>query len=133
MLVGSMAISQTVGKIMYGRIADHPRVNRLHLLQMCLLVCSVMTTLLPIFTSFQSLMAYCVIFGLHDGCFVVLVAILTCDIVGKANMAPAFGQLHLIGAVPLILGPPVAGKRCLLVDTLKYLIVNVAMLSTINT
>ena len=116
MLVGTIAISQTVGKIVYGRISDIPRVNRLNLFQMCLLVCSVMTTLLPTFTSFGSLMAYCVIFGLHDGCFVVHIAILTGDVAGRNNMTPAFGLMYMFAAVPLILGPPVAGKHCLVVQ-----------------
>ena len=113
MLVGTIAISQTIGKLVYGRLSDSPRVDRLNLFQMCLLVCSVMTTLLPTLTSFKSLMAYCVIFGLHDGCFVVLIAILTGDIAGKNNMTPAFGLMYMFTGVPLILGPPVAGKRYL--------------------
>ena len=109
MLVGTIAISQTVGKIVYGRISDNPRVNRVYLLQMCLLACSVMTTLLPLFTSFASLMVYCVIFGFNDGCFIVLIAILTGDIAGKNHMASAFGLMYMITGIPSMLGPPVAG------------------------
>ena len=108
-LVGYMAISQTVGKIVFGRVADHPRINRIHLLQMSLLVCSVLTTLLPVFTTYNSLLVYCFVFGFHDGCFVVLIAVLTGDIAGKKHMASAYGVMYFFTGIPMMLGPPVAG------------------------
>ena len=109
-LVGCIAISQTVGKIFFGRIADHPRVNRVYLYQMCLLACSVLTTLLPVFTTFKSLLTYCILYGFHDGCFIVLTAILTGDIAGKNKMATAFGVMYFLTSIPMMLGPPVAGE-----------------------
>lgn len=108
-LVGYMAISQTVGKIVFGRVADHPRVNRIYLYQMCLLVCSVLTTLLPVFTTYKALLAYCFVFGFHEGCFVVLIAVLTGDIAGRQQMATAYGVMYLFTGIPMMLGPPVAG------------------------
>jgi len=108
-LVGYMAMSQTLGKIVFGRVADHPRVNRIHLYQMCLLVCSVLTTLLPVFTTYKSLLAYCIVFGFHEGCFVVLIAVLTGDIAGRKKMAAAYGIMYFFTGIPMMLGPPVAG------------------------
>ena len=112
-LVGFIAVSETVGKIIVGRIADHPRVNRVYLYQMCMLVCSVLTTLLPILTSYKSLLAYCILFGIHDGGFVVLIAVLVGDVVGKKKMASAYGIMYCIASIPMILGPPIAGKCCI--------------------
>ncbi|KAL9978474.1 hypothetical protein ACROYT_G015994 [Oculina patagonica] len=108
-LVGYMAMSQTVGKIVFGRIADHPRVNRVYLYQMCLLVCSVLTTLLPLFTTYKALLSYCIVFGFHEGCFVVLIAVLTGDIAGRKMMATAYGVMYFFTGIPMMLGPPVAG------------------------
>ena len=65
-------------------------------------------------------MCYSVIFGFHDGCFVVLIAILTGDIVGRKNMVPAFGLMYCITGIPMVLGPPVAGKSSLLFCFYKY-------------
>ena len=112
-LVGFIAMSETIGKIVYGRIADHPRVNRVYLYQMCMLVCSVLTTLLPSLTSYKSLLAYCILFGVHDGGFVVLIAVLVGDVVGKKKMASAYGIMYCIASIPMILGPPIAGKCCI--------------------
>ena len=95
---------------MFGRIADHPRVNRVYLYQLCLLVCSVLTTLLPVFTTYRSLLAYCLVFGFHDGCFVVLIAVLTGDIVGRKMMGTAYGVMFFFTGIPMMLGPPVASE-----------------------
>ena len=105
-----MAISQTLGKIVFGRIADRPGVNRLYLHQMCLLVCSVLTTLLPVFTTYYSLLAFCWLFGFHDGCFVVLIVVITGDIVGHKRMASSLAITNFFGSISMMLGPPVAGK-----------------------
>ena len=110
-LVGYLAIAQTIGKIVFGRIADHPRVNRIYLYQMCLVVCSITTTLLPIMNSIQSIIVYCWVFGFNDGCFVLLIAVLTGDIVGKKNMSSAFGMMYSFSCLPMMLGPPVAGME----------------------
>lgn len=109
-LVGYLAMSQTIGKIVFGRIADHPRVNRICLYQVCLLVCCVLTTLLPIMTSVESITFYCWTFGFFDGCFVLLIAVLTGDIVGQENMACGFGMMYFFSCIPMMIGPPVAGK-----------------------
>lgn len=108
-LVGYIALSQTLGKIFFGRMADHPRVNRVYLYQLCLLICSVLTTLLPVLTTNTSLMVYCWLFGFSDGCFVVLLAILTGDVVGTSKLAPAYGLMYFITGTPMMFGPPVAG------------------------
>ncbi|XP_031574929.1 monocarboxylate transporter 14-like isoform X2 [Actinia tenebrosa] len=108
-LVGYLAISSTIGKIITGRIADHPRVDRLILFQFFLLVCSVLTTLFPIMTSLETVTIYCWLFGFQEGGFVVLIAIITGDIVGKEKMASAFGVLYGFSCIPMMIGPPVAG------------------------
>ena len=109
MLVGYLAISQTLGKIVFGRIADHPRVNRLALYQYCLSVCGISTLFLPLIKTVTPLTVYCCVFGFHDGCFIVLLAILSGDIAGKKNMSSAFSLTYMIGCIPMMLGPPVAG------------------------
>lgn len=108
-MVGFLAICQTVGKIVVGRAADHPSVNRLTILQMGLLVTAVISCLLPLATSYEALVAYSVVQGLCDGCFGVLIGLVTHDIVGKRLMADAFGCLYLVVAVPISIGAPVAG------------------------
>jgi len=60
-------------------------------------------------TSLKTLIVYCWVFGFHDGCFVLLIAVITGDIVGKKHMPSAFGMMYLFSCIPMMLGPPVAG------------------------
>ena len=110
-LVGCISFAQTLGKIFYGRVSDSPRVNRVYLFQLCLLICSVLTFLLPVLTSFEALMAYCWLFGFNNGCFVIHEAVLTRDIVGPGKFAPAYGVMYFIAGLPMMIGPPAAGNN----------------------
>jgi len=109
LLIGYMSISQTFGKICFGRLADFPQINRLYMYQVSLLVASVANTLAPLASNLTSLTIYALVYGFFDGCFVVLIAVLTGDIVGREKMNSAFGSLYGVVAVPLTLGPPIAG------------------------
>ena len=110
-LVGYIALSQSLGRVCFGRLADHPRVNRVYLFQFSLLVCSVLTTLLPVMKSYSALLTYCWLYGISDGCFGVLLAVLTADIVGKNKFASGLGFLYCFAAFSLMLGPMVAGEQ----------------------
>lgn len=47
--------------------------------------------------------------GLFDGCLSVMIGLVTYDIVGRQMMARAVGTLYGIVAIPMTLGPPMAG------------------------
>jgi len=107
--VGYIAISETIGKVIFGRMSDHPRVNRVYLLQYAMLVCAVATTLLPIMTSAQTIAIYSWLYGFHDACLVVLTAVITGDVVGREKLAQGTGLVWCGIGVTMALGPPVAG------------------------
>ena len=71
---------------------------------------AVTTTMCPLATSYAGLVTYTIIFGLFDGCYVALIAVITGDIVGPDKLAPALGFLYLVFSVPLMTGPLIAGK-----------------------
>ena len=71
---------------------------------------SISTTLLPVGRGYPQLVAYALIFGLAEACFVVLIPLVTKHIVGVQKLSPALGSLFMIMAIPTMLGPPVAGK-----------------------
>ena len=84
--------------------------NRLYLYQTALLMMAVTTTMCPLATSYAGLVTYTILFGLFDGCYVALIAVITGDIVGPDKLAPALGFLYLVFSVPLMTGPLIAGK-----------------------
>ena len=110
-LIGILSITSTIGKVFAGKIADLQRVNILYMYQAGLLTMSISTTLLPMGKGYPALVAYALIFGLAEACFVVLIPLVTKEIVGIGRLSPALGSLFMIMSIPTMVGPPVAGEH----------------------
>ena len=52
---------------------------------------------------------YAFTFGVFDGCYEMLVPVITRDIAGSQRVAHAIGLLYCMMAFPKTLGPPIAG------------------------
>jgi len=70
---------------------------------------AVTTTLCPLATNYVGLIVYTILFGIFDGAFVALIAVLTSDIVGNSKLPSALGFLYLVFSVPLMAGSLIAG------------------------
>lgn len=68
-------------------------------------------------TDYAGFVVYSVVFGLFEGCYVVLIPVITRDIVGPSKMSYALGSMFTFMAFPMMLGPPIAGKNIHLVCT----------------
>ncbi|XP_048585536.1 monocarboxylate transporter 10-like [Nematostella vectensis] len=109
LMVGLMCISGTVGKIVFGRLADVRWVNRLYLLQASLVVIAIGAFVFPFLRSYPGLLTYALLHGFIDSGSGVMFGLITRDIVGKEMMAAALGSMYGVVAIPLTAGPPVAG------------------------
>lgn len=110
LLLGYLSISAIFGKLLSGRLADLPRVRRLYIFVISATVLSVSSMCVTAAKSYHGLLAYTLVAGFFDGCFVVTVPLITQDIAGKELMAKAIGIQYGLVAFPLTLGPPVLGK-----------------------
>lgn len=110
LLLGYLSISAIFGKLLCGRLADLPRVRRLYIFVISATVLSVSSMCVTAARSYHGLLAYALVAGFFDGCFVVTVPLITQDIVGKELMAKALGIQYGLVAFPLTLGPPVLGE-----------------------
>ena len=108
-LIGFLSLASFFGRLFFGHISDYRSVNRLYLIQTALLMMAV-TTMCPLATSYAGLVIYSVTFGLFDGCFVTLIAIVTGDVVGFDALGPALGFLYLVFSVPLMMGSLIGGR-----------------------
>lgn len=97
----------------FGKIGDMKRVNRLLMFQFSILIIGASTALLSLATSYVGLVLYAITFGFFDGCFVGQVAVVTSSIVGMKHLGVALGYLFGSIAIPMTLGPPVAGRLIL--------------------
>lgn len=75
-----------------------------------MLLSGVASVLCPLASSYAALILYVVVLGLLDGSYIGLMSIVTMNIVGLDNIAPAWGILFFCQSFFYLLGPPTAGK-----------------------
>ena len=109
-LVGIMSVGSTFGRLFFGKLSDHPRVNRLYLYQMSFFCIGAIQLLVPQITNFVGLAMYMVSFGVFDGCFIVLLAIVVSDVVGIDKVSTGMGVKFFFMAITSFVGTPFAGK-----------------------
>ena len=60
-------------------------------------------------TKYEWIAVYAFTFGVCDGCYEMLLPVITRDIVGVKNVGHAIGALYCLMAFPKTLGPPMVG------------------------
>lgn len=109
MPVMMIGISSCLGRLIFGYIADYPRINRIFLQQAAFVMIGLMTMLLPVTNSFVLLCIFSFAMGLFDGCFISLLGPIAYDICGQHGATQAIGFLLGLCSFPLTIGPPIAG------------------------
>lgn len=104
-----MSVGSTFGRLFFGKLSDHPRVNRLYLYQFAFFSIAVIQALVPQITNFVGFAMYMVSFGVFDGCFIVLLAIVVSDVVGIDKVSTGMGVKFFFMALTTFVGPPLAG------------------------
>lgn len=110
-LVGFLSIMSTVGRVIFGKICELQCINKLHVYQLSVFIIGISTIICPITEGYAGLLVYSLVFGFFDGCFVGQVAVITGDIAGRSKLSQAIGNMFGVVAIPMMLGPPVAGMR----------------------
>ena len=108
-LASFIAIGSATGSPFFGWILDKLANKRLQVFQLSLLCVSVSTTLVPLLSSYAWLASYALLFGFLEGCYVVVLPVVTTDITGKQEAANALGSLFFLFSFPMTVGPPLAG------------------------
>lgn len=109
LLITCIGLASGVGRIIFGKIADVPNVNRIFLQQLAFFFLGVLTMLLAAANAYWNLVVLCLGLGLSDGCFITLLGPIAFDIVGMKGASQAIGFLLGICSLPLTFGPPIAG------------------------
>ena len=112
-LITCTQITSAIGRLVFGKIADLPFMNRLVMQQVAFVVMGIVTACIPFSGSYGGLIAISLILGISDGVFVCLIGPIAFDIVGQYQASQAIGFLLGIFAIPFTVGPPVAGKLIL--------------------
>lgn len=109
LLLSVIGVANTFSRVLAGWVCDHPKVSALHINNVCLLVSGISTMLVPICSSFVSLVIYCAVFGVTIAAYICLTSVILVDLLGLGKLTNAFGLLMLFRGVSCMVGPPLAG------------------------
>nr|KAG5687070.1 hypothetical protein BaRGS_018155 [Batillaria attramentaria] len=99
-----------VSRLVFGLLVDVRCLNPVHMQQAALLTLGITTICIPTAHSFQALVVIALVLGLCDGVFFFLNGPIAFRLVGPRDVSQALGFYLAAMAVPVCVGPPVAGK-----------------------
>ncbi|KAK3107134.1 hypothetical protein FSP39_007911 [Pinctada imbricata] len=108
-LLSVIGITNTVGRILAGIIADHTKLDALTINNVALVISSILLFFEPFCTEYWSLLVFASLYGLCVAAYISLTSIIICDILGLEKLTNAFGLLTFTRGVASIYGPPIAG------------------------
>ncbi|XP_029647396.1 monocarboxylate transporter 7 isoform X2 [Octopus sinensis] len=108
-LLSIIGITNTIGRVVTGFLADLRKVDSLLINNIALLVTGIATCLSLFCNNYATLCIYASVFGLFAAAFISLTSIIICDLLGLDKLTNAFGLLSLVRGISTIIGPPLAG------------------------
>jgi len=113
-LVTCIAATSGIGRMIFGKVADLPNVNRILLQQISFVsigLCTMLLTAAPFFTGFEwaSMIISALCLGIFDGCFITMLGPIAYDLCGPSGASQAVGFLLGLCSIPLTIGPLIAG------------------------
>ncbi|XP_068617386.1 monocarboxylate transporter 14 isoform X2 [Battus philenor] len=108
-LLSIIGITNTIGRIACGAVADLPRVDSLLLNNICLVIATISVALTPFCYSYGTYVAVAIAFGIAISGYISLTSIILVDLLGLDKLTNAFGLLILFRGAAAIVGSPLAG------------------------
>lgn len=108
-LLSVIGITNTIGRILSGLLADTKRVDALVINNVALVISGISLFLEPLCNTYETLIIFSVVYGLCVSAYISLTSIILCDLLGLSKLTNAFGLLTLCRGIAGIYGPPLAG------------------------
>jgi len=108
-LVSVAGLSSSLGRILSGLLCDRPWCDPLILTMLSVGLASVPPLLLPMATSFTSLLLLAAAYGLLTGAWIAATSPLLVSILGIQLLPAAFGLMTAAQGLAALAGPPLAG------------------------
>ena len=106
-----ISIGSLIGRVAVGKVSGFRGLSRITLYQITFLMECLATTLCTLAASMGTLVTFSLVFGIFDGAFACLLALVVDDVFMDKNQAmKAVGQLLQILAFPYAFGAPFAGN-----------------------
>ncbi|XP_046341093.1 monocarboxylate transporter 14-like [Haliotis rufescens] len=108
-LLSIIGITNTIGRVLAGFLADLRKIDSLMINNVAMLLLGISTMLAPFCNTYPLLCAFAAFFGLCVAAYISLTSIIICDLLGLENLTNAFGLLTLARGISSTAGPPLAG------------------------
>ncbi|XP_061714242.1 monocarboxylate transporter 4 isoform X7 [Cydia pomonella] len=108
-LLSIIGITNTIGRIACGWVADFPWMDSLLLNNVCLVIATISVAATPFCASYGSYVAVAIFFGIAISGYISLTSIILVDLLGLDKLTNAFGLLILFRGAAAIVGSPLAG------------------------
>ncbi|XP_001607269.2 monocarboxylate transporter 12-B isoform X3 [Nasonia vitripennis] len=109
-LLSVIGITNTVGRVACGYVADFPQVDSLLLNNICLIIATLAVTVTPFCSTMLHYVIMSTFFGVAISGYISLTSIILVDLLGLDKLTNAFGLLILFRGIAAIGGPPIAGN-----------------------
>ncbi|CAB3371833.1 Hypothetical predicted protein [Cloeon dipterum] len=109
-LIMCIGVASAVGRVAFGMLSDHKRINRVLLQQISLFFIGVLTMLLVAANAWTYMILISLGIGIFDGCFISLIGPIAFDLCGPQGASQAIGFVNGLCAISVTLGPTIAGK-----------------------
>lgn len=109
LLLTFVTVGSGFGRVIFGRISDIRRFNRVYIAQIAFLVVGLSNFVVPLTESYAVLAVAAFIFGLFGGCYLIINPVIVCDILGPQKVSYGLGMTFFVIAIPRTLGPLIAG------------------------
>ncbi|XP_067013658.2 monocarboxylate transporter 14 isoform X1 [Anabrus simplex] len=108
-LLSIIGITNTVGRVVCGFVADFPWVDSLLLNNICLVISTIAVAATPFCHSYTAYIVMAIFFGVAISGYISLTSIILVDLLGLDKLTNAFGLLILFRGGAAIVGSPLAG------------------------
>ncbi|XP_046387673.1 uncharacterized protein LOC124157184 isoform X2 [Ischnura elegans] len=108
-LLSIIGITNTVGRVLCGLVADLPQVDSMLLNNLCLLGSAISVAFTPFCYNYYSFVAMSIAFGIAISGYISLTSIILVDLLGLDKLTNAFGLLILFRGAAAVVGSPLAG------------------------
>ena len=108
-LPGIISFGEAFGKVGFGKLASLPKGNKLSLCKWAAISIGVLTTLVPILTSFIGLAAYSFLYGAADGSFLASTMLVVRDLISEEQFHRGYSAYLICNCLALLAGPPFVG------------------------
>lgn len=107
--VACIGIASGIGRLIFGAVADLPKINRIVMHQVSMALVGITTMVLAGVDSYGLVIVCVLALGLCDGCYVTLMGPIAIEICGPRGGSQAIGFLLGLCSIPLTIGPVIAG------------------------